>query len=335
MPPLNPPPRIAPGEAPKRTSITLPVRRASKSAAWEGSRAWPPDHHLPNGNLTLFPQPLVALRGCSAAQRGGFCSRWIKANGSRHSTTRLCTSSRRSGLESSLRNGVRSFAAMLAPFRSFDLAPPGVAEGHLGACHTANRSTARRTSLSGETCDALSKIVRWPGVRKCQQAAKPPGTLLYATAVSLLGNPSHQLQYVSLVAIREVDEPPLAESLGHLTHGTASLCQHQVPALPARSAAADSPLEDQTIAAPLCRHDGNDPRGTNFPGECGSRAALGPSSATFGRCCSPLTTTRAIRFADQPPPSGGPIAASRKWPPPARWSRTSRAQSPVSRGRGC
>src|SRR5512147_1923686 len=95
--------RIAPGEAPKRTSITLPVRRASKSAAWEGSRAWPPDHHLPNGNLTLFPQLLVALRGCSAAQRGGFCSRWIKANGSRHSTTRLCTSSRRSDLESSLR----------------------------------------------------------------------------------------------------------------------------------------------------------------------------------------------------------------------------------------
>lgn len=51
--------RIAPGEAPKRTSITLPVRRASKSAAWEGSRAWPPDHHLPNGNLTLFPQLLL------------------------------------------------------------------------------------------------------------------------------------------------------------------------------------------------------------------------------------------------------------------------------------
>jgi hypothetical protein len=80
-----------------------------------------------------------------------------------------------------------------------------------------------------------------------------------------------------------VDSPttttsPLAESLGHLTHGTASSCRHQVPALPARSAAADSPREDQTIAAPLCRHDGNHPRGTNFPGECGSRAALGPPS---------------------------------------------------------
>jgi hypothetical protein len=49
--------------------------------------------------------------------------------------------------------------------------------------------------------------------------------LLDASAVRLLGNPSHQLEYVALVAIREVAEPPLAESLGHLTHGIASCCQ--------------------------------------------------------------------------------------------------------------
>src|SRR5512132_4020075 len=42
------------------------------------------------------------------------------------------------------------------------------------------------------------------------------------------------------------------------------------------------PLRDQTIAAPPYRHDGNHPRGTNFAGECGSRAALGPPSVTFG-----------------------------------------------------
>jgi hypothetical protein len=37
--------------------------------------------------------------------------------------------------------------------------------------------------------------------------------LLHTPAVSLLGNPSHRLEYVSLVAIREVEEPPLADPL--------------------------------------------------------------------------------------------------------------------------
>jgi hypothetical protein len=41
---------------------------------------------------------------------------------------------------------------------------------------------------------------------------RPARHLAVRQAVSLLGNPSHQLQNVSLVAIREVEEPPLAES---------------------------------------------------------------------------------------------------------------------------
>src|SRR5512132_3582313 len=83
-----------------------------------------------------------------------------------------------------------------------------------------------------------------PEVAAKGRRAGQAGALLYATAVSLLGNSSHQLQHVSLVAIREVEEPPAAETLGHLTHGTASSCQHQVPAMLVSIACAGSPLRD-------------------------------------------------------------------------------------------
>jgi hypothetical protein len=69
-----------------------------------------------------------------------------------------------------------------------------------------------------------------PQVAPEGRLAGQPGALLHATAVSLLGNLSHQLQYVALVAIREVEESPLRNPLAtSLT--TASFCQHQVPAM--------------------------------------------------------------------------------------------------------
>ena len=66
--------------------------------------------------------------------------------------------------------GLGIVPAQRAKYVGASLAPTRFLERrkHFRACHATNRSTTCRTSLSGDTGGALSKIVRWPGARKCQ-----------------------------------------------------------------------------------------------------------------------------------------------------------------------
>ena len=137
-------------------------------------------------------------------------------------------------------------------------------------------------------------IAPFPQVAPERRLAGQPGALLDAPAVSLLGDPSHQLQHVPLVAIREVAEPPLRNPLATSFMAPPSLSPAPCVLIYLPQSVREE-SQDSSTAAPS--RTAIRMRSVSWD-ECGSRAAPGATAHRDrppgdGRSLTTSTTSRA------------------------------------------